>query len=294
MQSFSDFGTFLHALRSPNDDESLSRRRPRSEAMSRGVTRAKVRPSRSSSVDRQPPQDVAKRPSFTKPLPSSMVMPHLHQPRPEFPFDYAEAQEGRDGQYKRQEELEARNREAENHQRLCDIMAEREAAHQAAEEAESDFNCQREHVAERELQRESDNMAERELAHQRELEGNGAFNTAFARLYGSQATYLRAAQDLQNAPQNDIADLNAPDTDRRHTQDTFSSESFGHMFHADGKPIPPPSGTNNTAAHTRAATPGSRSLSPFITRASELDGIKGDLEARVKTVRNASDHARGS
>lgn len=172
--------------------------------------------------------------------------PHLHQPRPEFPFNYAAAQEARDRELRRAKELEVKRKAEEEHQRQCDVMAEREAAHQAEQAAKSEYQRQCEHMADREHQRQCDEMAERERQHQRALqqlgaERNEAISAAMGRLTAQLARKsYKAGQDEDFKRRFDHI-LNAPDKDRRNTQDTFATtESFGHKFHANGKPIPPP------------------------------------------------------
>lgn len=167
----------------------------------------------------------------------------LHQPQPEYPFDYAAAQEARDrADAERQAEAK----------RIAEIDAEIEA------------------------QRACDEMAKKEAAHA----------AALARL---------------NMPLTQIQTQNlfsTPDKDRREKRETFDTiESFGHKFHADGRPIPPPGGSGSGFSPTdmRGVPAGGWTPSAFITRdkgqnsfSPPLEQIQEDRAACVESVEDVS------
>lgn len=131
-------------------------------------------------------------------------------------------------------------------------MAEREAAHHAEELARLEHQRQCDEMERRELQEQfghEDEMARREIDHQFALkndksqaeldemrERQDAYDAAFARLHAPLAAGNR--QDKHDLKWEHV--FSAADMRPREVRDTFSTESFGHKFHADGKPIPAP------------------------------------------------------
>lgn len=237
---------------SPKDPESpLTRRRPQSDLMSRGAGQNdfEVRFALGTLLTSTQNKNRAKISTgplgdfISSRLANKPAVFNVHQPQPEFPFNYAAAQEARDkaeaerqAEVKRIEEIDA---EIEA-QRACDEMAKKEAAHAAA------------------------------LAR---------LNTPLTRIQ---------TQNLYNTPEKD----------RRVTQETFdTTESFGHKFHADGRPIPPPadSGSGFSPTDMRGMPSGGWTPSAFITRnqghnsfGPPLESVQEDRTARVETVEDVS------
>ncbi|GMK55854.1 hypothetical protein CspeluHIS016_0209100 [Cutaneotrichosporon spelunceum] len=174
--------------------------------------------------------------------------PHLHQPKPEHPFNYAKAQDARD----RDARLMAERAESEAEQRRIDIIAAREAAEDAEELARLTHQRQSEEMAYRDLQMtygSEDSAARREIDHafavqnekrQAEIdevrERQNAYDAAFARLHAPLSA--RNTKDEHELKWGHV--FSAADMRSRDVRDTFSTESFGHKYHANGKPIPAP------------------------------------------------------
>ncbi|CAK9781703.1 hypothetical protein CC85DRAFT_324771 [Cutaneotrichosporon oleaginosum] len=241
--------------------------RPLSEVMSRGAPAYQARATNSPTTGaftRSPASRGAESCSGNSAV---TPKPHLHQPRPEHPFDYAEAQEAREREERRHAELA----EAVSEQRRVDLIAAREAAEEAERVAQlvharqtadlelrdllkqfgpEDAAARREMIQDYALK---DAQAECEIRERRERQE--AYDAALARL----VTPLMAGniQDKHDSKWDNV--FSAADMRPRGLRDTFSTESFGHKHHANGRPIPaplsqvPPSPQPATVINERAA-----------------------------------------
>ncbi|BEJ00467.1 hypothetical protein CcaverHIS631_0503240 [Cutaneotrichosporon cavernicola] len=240
MQSFS-------ALQEPTRKPPLAR--PLSETMSRGAPVYQPQAVTNSPTMFANPRPLATPRVFSRSAdPEATPKPHLHQPKPEHPFNYAKAQETHDRELRHMAKLA----DAEAEQRRVDIIAAKEAAQDAAELARLAHQQQSEEIAYRDLQRmfgAEDTAARREIdqafATQNEKtqaeidevrERQDAYDAAFARLHAPLTAGNR--QDKHDLKWEHV--FSAADMRPREARDTFSTESFGHMNHADGKPIPAP------------------------------------------------------
>ncbi len=205
--------------------------------------------------------------------PEATPRPHLHQPKPEHPFNYAKAQEAAQEARDREAKLLAERADAEAEKRHADMVAAREAA----QHAESMARIEHERLDNQMSRREFfETFADSETRHNLQayfdkrdkqvqaklLQMRGELG-AYDRAQGLGAAYARLGQPLtaSNIQDKDGIGwdnvLSAADMGVRGKRDTFSTESFG--FHADGKPIvsphtpAPPSPQPATEIKERAA-----------------------------------------